>query len=784
MHDNLDIFDNRERRVGTLTNHGTRPQFYSMTRTVQSEDNDTKSWQDTLTVTIPDEEVSGYNIREFGTLIGCWRPNGRYYLYQVEIIDEDYTQPLPCKKLTCLNLLQYELMGTILESKTYTNADIQTILANILQRTNWNYGEVEYDGGQKSFSISADDNAMTALSNLLTTYGVSIDAYVKQIKPGVFKKLVDCKAKMGEMTYKVLDFHTGMTGFTRQVSREPGTFATRIYPRTSDGKGIASVNNGIDYVEDVEANDKYNANDYGKFVEMTLSNDTGIQNLYALKNWAQTQLKKYSTPPYIYTFNTSFVNEVPSLGDGYYFKNFDIDPPLIVEGYVTSITDSYTNPENNAITCGDFRTIEYSIPRIVTELREQLQANDVNVEAVRKAMADINSITVVTSTPDGKDFNNTSETKRAIFSAYEGLHNISAYLQPQGAEWRFMKDGSVDYGFVKKATYSDIGMWNGYVNNDYIVEQSELDIDVNKISVIGSYTPWVSSGNEPLHVGQCIIKNSDGTYFTSHGVGNSTDDTIYCWRDSSFKVKQSMTVKYGGHGTNFGAYYDDTKKAYFLIIFHHDTSKNSSGKWSKYYASIGQFKAGTYEATDESTFRRLYSSNHYLTAAGNGDSIGWKVGNTVSIRALYQGSDPYDQTKRTLAPDNASYSIDLTKVGLNTSKDYYQSFSVHNDWVFWCSGHTGQNATNKIAAVNAVHGGRCFRYTIDFDNFGFKYTTGINEIESITVTPDNQLLIQVINYMKTSGDGNECVEYILQTPLIIRQDPAIEYPDEYDTQDE
>lgn len=770
MHKNIDIYDTSENRIGTLTNGGRAPQFYSMTRTVQSEDNDSKSWQDTLTITIPDEEVNGYNIREYGTLLGCWRPNGRYYLYEVEIVEEDYTQPLPAKKLTCLNLLQYELMGTVLDAKTYSLGTVADIIPTILQRTNWNVGDVDGslddNGGAKSFEIAAGDNAMTALSNLLTTFGVALDAYVQELKPGVFKKIVDCKSKLGAMTYQTLDFHTGMTGFTRTVSREPGTFATRIYPKTSDGKGIESINNGIGYVQDVDANAKYNANSYGNFVEMTLTNDTGIGNLYALKDWASEQLKKYATPPYTYTFNTSFVQSVPNLGDGYYFKNFGVEPPLIVEGYVTSVTDSYTNPETNAVTCGDFRTIEYSIPSIVKNLREQLSQQAATVEAVNAAIKDANTITLSVLQPDGTDFATADDQKRLIAQTWENNTNISAFVANNGWRWQSLTDGSTSYGYQKHVTYGELGTWRAQVDNDYISTTPEINVNPRAMTAafVGSFTPWVNDNpKETGHIAQCIVDMGDGYYITSHGLGKSQKDgTAYVLRDSSLKIVSKMVVDYGGHGTNFGAYKDGND--YYLIIGRHDAAGTT------YYLSRVKYQAGKTLAPTASDFLNLTQSSRNMTAGGNASEVSYKIGDTVTVvpwASINTSDKKLDIQKITT---NVT-TVNLAKSGL-TNADYYQSYSVASPFVFWCSGNYNpkltNSAPNRIAAVNHYHGGQEFRTIFDAETFSPKYSAAY-EIQSINRNTAGQVLVMFIAYDGAEVDGR-CVEYVYKWTPDVRVD--------------
>lgn len=769
MHKNIDVYDTNEKRIGTLTNQGMHPQFYDMTRHLQSEDNNTKSWQDTLTITVPNDLVWKLNIREYGTLLGCYRPNGHYYFYEVEIIDEDYNGVRPVKKITALNLLQYSLTGNILnDSKTFVDKTSSQILPFILQRSGWYLDEQSVPiGGVKTFEIQGGDNAMSALSSLVEKYNLVLDAYVEPLKYGRFRKYLYVSNKIGHFTYQTIEFKHGLIGFNRQVSREPGIFATRVYPKTSDGKGIESIE-GVPYLEDGRANDLYNANHDGTYIEKTITNETGITNLYALRDWGKAELKKLSTPPYIYTFNTSFLpdngrfNELPDIGDGYYFKNFDIEPKMIVKGYVTAVDDSYTNPEQNKVTCGDYRTIKYSVPKAIEALRLNAARKADLLKDIQKASHDVSLIDVRHKALDGTDFNSSDEHKRIVMQAFTNGRNISAWVDKRGFVWTAGAGGN-DYkygnayirqhGYLTRKDDTEIGTWNAQIDNKVIMSTPEIDIPQD--SWAWTYKGWCDARHEDVaRVPQYCQKvqiNGQDTFITSHACAGN--DTVYVHRDNQFRKIDEMRIKNGGHGAMFGVKLEGS------TIWLYISRESSSG--AKYRVTKIKYQGGATISDNASNFAGNLNSNKYVRTNYDPTSDYQVLSYMDGTVKICNSGDIYKGI------DDPLYTINLTATGWERA-NIFQSGFLRFPYFYWLSGDTSKGQRAMIHCINVVHGGSCLDDELELSNT--KAGDPYNEPESISLWDNGNVLVSFNNYEKwggaTSGRSNT---YFYQLPIRKRE---------------
>lgn len=717
-----------------------------------------KGWNSYVTLTIPKTSsyfnelttTGNHVLHQFEDHLQCYR------ITDVEIDSTGYKATI-----TAYNLALFNLKHTTPEAKTFDNASSQTVFEYLFSKTGWQILTNQYTGGVANYEVDGKSTANTLLQTALQTFDCEMRAYVEVVNGVVANKYIEICDKLGsETTGKRIEYGWNATGITKKVT--DGALITKLYVIGKDNLAISGTSGVANsFIVDDEANDKYNSAS-SLYLEGVATNDE-ITDGNALLEWGQKLLKYYNHPRANYTVTVSSDFEA-NIGDT--VRVIDDTINLTLASRVIQKVMSEATPTSNQITLGEFVTVKNVTPAAIDALESKMNQTTETIAALNKAINDASTITIAALTPDGTDFADNTSSKRLIMVAREGTTNISPYIEKAGWQWRNTQTDARKYGYLVNvdAGQGELGTWRAQVNTDYLTKQSEYDVDTKNFSVVGSYTPWTSDNTSEIgHVGQCCVQMPDGNYITSHGLGGSTDDTAYCLRDSNFKLKSKMVVKYGGHGTNFGAYYDTVSGQYMLII-----ARKSSDKKRNYITKVAYQAGQTLDETSK-TFNNIIIDSHYMTAGGNEDYLMYKIGDTCKIipsENLASGQSEADASKL------ATYSVNIKNAGLDTVNDNYQSVSLDYPWVYWCSGN--QNGTpNRINAVNAIHGGRCFRYTLDFGSLKHDYDGGF-EIQSMSINPaGDAILVQAVNYASDANKSDEkghCTEYIYEFPLIKRED--------------
>lgn len=698
-----------------------------------------KGWNSYVTLTIPKTSqwfkelttTGNHLLHEFEGRTQCYR------ITDVTIESTAYKATI-----TAYNLALFNLKHTTPEAKDFTDATSQTVFEYIFGRTGWIIDTNEYLGGTTDFNIDGKTTANSLLQTALQTFDAEIRAYVDVYNGIVINKRVKIVDQLGNpKTGKRVEYGWNATGITKQVT--DGALITKLYVFGKDDLTTqgANGNKRKSFVVDDEANDKYNSSN-DLYLEGVATNDN-ITDANALKSWGEKLLKYYNHPRANYTVTISSDFEA-NIGDTVRVVDLTID--LTLASRVIQKVVSESTPTSNQITLGEFVTVRNVTPQAIDALKTQIDAQGEMLKAVNKAMSDISSIRLDVLTPDGTDFAKGDVRKRLIMQVHEGNTNIGAYIQTLGWRWHNLNtdERRSDYLLEAEQDTGGLGTWRAQIDNTHISETPELDIDVDGVKELGSFYPRV----EVSHVAQCVV-DADAFYYTSHALNNSDLDTLYCQRDRNFKIVSKMTIKHGGHGTNFGVIVGTGGADDKLVIQRYaDKDKTNS------YISVVKWQDN---ATVSSGFENVYHDAKYLTGAYGNDYVQVKKGDTCYI---------FDSASRNVNLKNALYSVNLKDVGLEKN-DYYQSHASYYPYTIWCSGHTDNNAPNRVSIVNFIHGGRTTRRALDFAHLTHEYD-GPFEIESANFDFQGQnLLVSVINYDTAQKAARQ---YVYAYPLVKRQD--------------
>lgn len=255
--------------------------------------------------------------------------NNNYHSYVIDIISKKYNENgTYTLELDAQNEIIYKLNNTDILGKTITTGTNEDMLTLCLEQTGINLGNVSstnrpYDSSTE-LSISTGTR-MAFLAQLIDLYQLELDLYI--IPNNNFKEYdlyIDVLVTDdNDGTDEDRDYHFLSTddGTLASISRTVQTdFKTRFYVYGSKANdtdalvSIASVNNGLDYIDYENHNEKYNNGlDY-----LTTVLTFDIKNPQQLLDHAKKHISsnKLHTPSIVY-------DAVPSLIDG------DIDTYLI-----------------------------------------------------------------------------------------------------------------------------------------------------------------------------------------------------------------------------------------------------------------------------------------------------------------------------------------------------------------------------------------------------------------------------------------------------------------------
>lgn len=575
----------------TFTLEGNGAKYFNHTHQVQIADGDNgRQWQDNFTFDIKVDEESADIITEAVYLI--WEShNGRHYMFTITSKSVSYNGVMPIETISAVNTFAADLTSQQIEEKSFNVPMAKDVFQYCMAGSEWNIHQVDsMTCNETTLSVSGD-NAFAAFVSAVTAFDAEVDAWIEfdqfqnivrnvdivthlyplidapfsdvvDLQNGTILDNADKEILTSENNGRTLSYYNGLAGFTRTEDRTQ--LFTKFYVTGMNGKSIETVNGGNRFIVDDNANDTYNGG-RTNYLSTTLVNDQ-IWQPKALLDWAKTEKNKYNHPAYNYEITTAYMSpeDMPDRGEFVLIINFDISPALIVLAEVISVTESDDNQLNNSIILGEFRTLNPTTPRLISRMQDQSTI----IEAIEKAQDDASAITLNLLTPDGDNFSRKNQSKRLILQAMVGKVNITNYLDYKGFEWqRINDDGTLDADW-KTPT----------ITNDFrIIRQHENakigENHATKLLQFGRYTDFEGALSTAV---QYFVPLSDGSYIVNTNRLDAEDDTAFYWLDSTLKVKSSMIVTHGGHGSSFGAQLIDGVPHIWTLLRKSATEGDSS----------------------------------------------------------------------------------------------------------------------------------------------------------------------------------------------------------------
>ncbi|MGH1053312.1 phage tail spike protein, partial [Bacillus cytotoxicus] len=247
-----------------------------------------------------------------------------------------------------------------IESKTL-NEFVDMALAG----TKWKRGKTEY-AGFHTMTIDEFIDPLTFLKKIASLFEVEIQYRVEVVGSQVVGWYVDMVKKRGRETGKEVTLAKDLVGVRRiEHSRDICTALVGFVRGEGDELiTIESINNGIPYITDSDAFQRWSENGQHKFGFYTPETEEQNMTPQRLLTLMNTELKKRVNASVSYEVEAADISKVFGLsheeineGDTIRIKDTGFTPKLYLEARAIAADESFTDPTKNKYTFGDYREI-------------------------------------------------------------------------------------------------------------------------------------------------------------------------------------------------------------------------------------------------------------------------------------------------------------------------------------------------------------------------------------------------------------------------------------------
>jgi phage minor structural protein len=307
--------------------------------------------------------------------------DGNYLLFKIKMVDEYLKDGIYVKHVLAENAAISELNGTIIRPKVMTGWDADSALDYVLADTRWEKGQCDFLG-TATLNLTDYPTALAALHSIAKAFEGEL-RYRISLKNGVISaRYIDLLERRGRDTGKRFEYRKDIKGIKR--TEDSTRLATALIGLgKADEKGVrmtfASVNNGLDWIGDDEALDRFGKD--GRHI-FGVYEDTEAENPTDLLERTRKELEKRKKPILTYEVDVILLesladweHEAVRLGDTVRVIDLTFTPEIVLNARVIELTRSYTDPTQDKVVLGEFVPLSLSVPSIVRSMQKALIEN-------------------------------------------------------------------------------------------------------------------------------------------------------------------------------------------------------------------------------------------------------------------------------------------------------------------------------------------------------------------------------------------------------------------------
>lgn len=307
--------------------------------------------------------------------------DGDLLFFKIITVEDILDGGMYYKHAICENAAITDLMGTIIRPCTLSGYLADDAITYLLEGTGWQVGNVEIIDAE-TLTFSDYETALAALHTLCDTYGGELKFRVEMSGGRITGKYIDFVEQRGSVTGKRFEYKKDITGLKRTTDvTNLATAIIAVGKEDDNGQAmdITSVNNGLDYVFDDDANEQFNP-DSTKYIYGVYQN-TDAQTPQELMRLTKEELDKRKKPAYTYEVDVLLLesiagleHEAVRLGDTVDIVDFTMQPEITISARIMELQRSYTDSTQDKATLGDFVQLTNITPNIISELQSKLSA--------------------------------------------------------------------------------------------------------------------------------------------------------------------------------------------------------------------------------------------------------------------------------------------------------------------------------------------------------------------------------------------------------------------------
>ncbi|MED1832062.1 phage tail spike protein [Bacillus thuringiensis] len=230
--------------------------------------------------------------------------------------------------------------------------------------TKWKRGRTEY-AGFHTMTIDEFIDPLKFLKNIASLFELEIQYRAEVVGSQIVGRYVDMVKKRGRDTGKEVTLGKDLMGIKRIENSQNICTALLGFVKKEGGDfiTISTINNGVPYLVDSDAFQRWNERGQHKFGFYTPETEEEItpQRLLTLM---KTELAKRINTSYIYEVQAQSIGRVFGLahelineGDTIRIKDTDFTPKLYLEARAIAGDESFTDPSQDKYAFGDYREI-------------------------------------------------------------------------------------------------------------------------------------------------------------------------------------------------------------------------------------------------------------------------------------------------------------------------------------------------------------------------------------------------------------------------------------------
>lgn len=585
------ILDEQYKRIGMLDYEGATP-YYNDAITVQIADADntstepvaydnwnvnndpnanSKNWNHTGEITVaqgyPDSDkvVAGNHIAYYSKSLGHW------YIMTIIQTTEDGsdTSGRHVTVAQLENIAITDMNNLIPMKQDETSVTVEDAFGYLLKNSGWIVKNQSKSALAIDLSFDGQNKAQTYLQQFLTGYNIELDAYVEVNGEGtITQKVFEIRDELGRDNGTPAYYGKNITGITRNTVFQD--VITKLHVKGKDELTFASVNDGMDFIVDDDANQKYNPWYKTSYLEGFIES-SDIEDPNSLKDWAKKMLRLYNHPRVNYTVDLT-ADFQAELGDTVRVIDLEMEPELTVESRVIQRTFSKADYTQNKIVLGEFVTITPVTPDYIKDIEDRIRKD------ITQLLEDVKNgkkqVTVVLKTPNGATWDKSTPTKQLIAQVFAEGTNLTSYFSQYAYTWTKTdlsgnhdiewEESHKDAGNVINLSNGDVGTFTVQVNGDFLKEDAEATISFEHEVVhefknaklptdfwgkkvgIPQYIMWIPELQQYI-ISSAYDEDDPGT-----GQRSNADDVKFHLFDKEGNLKSSMVAQGAGHGSSFG----------------------------------------------------------------------------------------------------------------------------------------------------------------------------------------------------------------------------------------